>query len=236
MLNTVATSLRLILGAGLLLLSTACVTQARYDEAIQELQYYQRSFHDLDSSVGTLQAQLAKSKAELALLREGGLVPVEAGFTGDIDERLEELRKIMSRLGSTPGDVEVLQVEGGYGLRLDDAILFESGKADLRPEGRALVLRLASEIRSNPFGRVEVRGHTDSIPVKKPETLQRFPHGNLQLSAARAIEVAALLTGEGQVDPKKVIVSGFGPSEPLAGNDTAEHRSRNRRVELFILD
>ncbi|MFT5288969.1 MAG: chemotaxis protein MotB [Planctomycetota bacterium] len=244
MFNTIARlrssaprALRLALVSSLLVgLSSSCVTQTRYDEAVRDVKLYQRSYEDLDSAVEQLQARLAAQDAELSILREGGQVAMDAGYNGDIDERLAELRSIMARLGGPSSDVEVLEVEGGYGLRLSDSILFESGQASLRPEGRDLVLSLAVEMRSNPFTRVEVRGHTDSVPVKKPETLQRYPHGNLQLSAARAIEVAALLTGEGQLPTSKVVVSGYGPGAPLVGNDTAENRQRNRRVELIILD
>lgn len=227
---------RLGLGAVLVLSSSACVTQARYDEAVQELQYYQRSFHDLDSSMGQLQADLAASRAEVDLLSQTDGAPVEATYNGDIDARLAELRGIVSSLGASAEDVERIDFEGGYGLRMQDAILFGSGRAELLPEGRELVLRLADEIRKEDFASLEVRGHTDSVPVRRPETLERFPHGNLDLSAARAIEVAALLTGEGAIDPIKVSVSGHGPNQPVAPNDTEVNRQRNRRVELIVLE
>ena len=236
MSHTLVSTFRFALPLALVLTSSSCVTQARYDEAMQELQYFQRSFHDLDSEAARLQGLLAERDAQIELLSEGGLVPVEAGFGGDIDERMAELREIMARLGSQPNEVEVLEVEGGYGLRLQDAILFASGSAELLPDGRALVLRLADQIRAEPFRKLEVRGHTDSVPVVRPETLERFPHGNLDLSAARALEVAALLRGEGQVEAAKIVISGYGPSQPLEGNDTPEGRQRNRRVELIILD
>ena len=60
-------------------------------------------------------------------------------------------------------------------------------------------------------------------------------HGNLQLSASRAVEVGAFLTKSG-VSQEKVVVAGFGPAEPVAPNDTADHKRKNRRVEIFVLD
>ena len=90
------------------------------------------------------------------------------------------------------------------------------------------------EIASQPFERIWVRGHTDNDPVKKPATIEKFPHGNLQLSAARAVEVAALLADNG-IPQDRLVVAGFGPTEPVAPNDQSENKRKNRRVEIFVL-
>ncbi|HED64801.1 MAG TPA: hypothetical protein ENJ09_04510 [Planctomycetes bacterium] len=225
-------SLRLLLGALALLLGASCVSQAKYREAQEEIKYYQRAYQDLASYQGKLEAQNTKLIGELELR---GDQPIEAGATREIDERLAELSKIMDGLGSTPGTVTVLPVEGGYGLRLQDAILFDSGSADLKPEGKALLLKMAEEIKNRPYSKLWVRGHTDSDPIVRKETLRKFPHGNLELSAARAIAVAALLTDEGGVPAEKLVVAGFGDSEPVAPNTKSE-KAKNRRVELFVID
>jgi len=177
-------------------------------------------------------AAKTRLKGELGAYESAG--PAEASVTRGIDERMAELQKMAGSLGA-PGDVTVLSVEGGYGLRLSDAILFQSGSAEVRPEGQDVLARMAKEISSRPFQRVWVRGHTDSDPVKKPETLQRFPHGNLQLSAARAIEVAVAL-GKAGVDPSRIVVAGFGASDPVVPNVSATNKQKNRRVEIFVID
>jgi chemotaxis protein MotB len=223
----------LFLGIGLAALSSGCVTKARYDEASAELKYYQRLYQDLESFQAKLEAENAKLRGELGI-HEGATI--EASLTEDIDQRMAELEDIASRLSQAPGDVTVLSVEGGYGLRLKDAILFESGSADLRPAGHDLLVNMAREIGARPYERIWVRGHTDSDPVKKPETLKRFPRGNLQLSAERAIEVATLLGQEGGIDAKRVVVAGFGPNDPVAPNDSATNKQQNRRVEIFVIE
>ena len=217
---------------GALALGASCVSQAKYDEALAEIKFYQRSNQDLRSFQGPLEAENEKLKGELAL----GGQPTEAALNQDIDVRLEELRGIMEGLGATPGDVEIISVDGGYGLRLSDAILFDSGSATIKPEGRELLLKMAQEINTKPFARIWIRGHTDSDPVKKPETKQRFPHGNLELSAARAIQVAVLLGEEGGVIKEKLVVAGFGAGAPVVPNSSADNKRRNRRVEIFVLD
>jgi chemotaxis protein MotB len=217
---------------GTLALLASCVSKAKYDEALAEIKFYQRSNQDLRSFQGTLEAENEMLKGEMAL----GGQPTEASLNEDIDVRLEELRQIMEGIGAAPGDVEIISIDGGYGLRLSDAILFDSGSATIKPAGRELLLTMAAEINTKPFARLWIRGHTDSDPVKKAETRKRFPHGNLELSAARAIQVAVLLGGEGGVAKDKIVVAGFGAGAPVVPNSSRDNKRRNRRVEIFVLD
>jgi len=214
-----------------------CVAQTRYDETMAELKYFQRKYEDLSSFHGQLEAENERLKGELALYE--GKVPLEAAHTRDIDERLERLKRLTESIGTSsgaaPGDVEFLTVEGGYGVRVTDAVLFDSGSDQILPEGREILKKVAQTILSQPFQRIWVRGHTDSDPVKKPQTVERFPHGNLQLSASRAVEVAAFLASSG-VPQERLVVAGFGPAEPVASNQGADNKRRNRRVEIFVLD
>ena len=210
---------------------TSCVAQETYDDAQLNAKHWQKMAIERDRRIAELEAEAGRLRAELDA---SDIQVSEAGY--QIDERLDSLRNILSELGPNPGDVTKFQVDGGYVYRVKDSILFQLGKADVSPEGKAVLREVAADIKSRPHGKVFVRGHTDSVPVKRPETLKRFPHGNLQLSAARAIEVAALLVTEGRVADDRVVVMGFGPSEPVAANDTAENRQLNRRVEIFVSD
>ncbi len=222
-----------VLPMALCLLASACVAQTRYDEALSEIKYYQVAYQDLKSAYGPLEAENTRLKGELAIYQ--GAVPIDANVARDLDERLEQLRKITESVGTAPGDVTLLTVEGGYGVRVTDAVLFDSGSSEIKPEGRELLLKVAQQIAGQPYQRIWVRGHTDTDPVKRPATVERFPHGNLQLSAARAIEVSGLLVESG-VKQERLVVAGFGPSEPVAPNDTTENKRRNRRVEIFVLE
>lgn len=214
---------------------SSCVTQQKYDEALDQAKYYQRSYHDLAQYQPELQAENQRLRDELALYTQGG-EPVPAAFTEDIDRRMVELQSMLDRIEGSEGVVTVFEVDGGYGYSLRDSVLFDTASTEVREEGRAILAGLAGEIARAEYRRIWVRGHTDSVPIVKPATAQRFPHGNLQLSAARALEVAALLIREGPVDSTRVAVAGFGPNEPVATNDTAEGRQRNRRVEIYVLE
>jgi chemotaxis protein MotB len=230
-LMRIATRLRFLLAVAPCLLVASCVSQKRYDESLGQTQYYQRLYQDLESYQGKLEAENERLRGELELRG-----PVEAGATQEIDAKIAALRQMVDGLGAPTGDVTVLQVEGGYGLRLTDAVLFDSGSTTIKPEGRELLAKLAQDIQSRPCRRIWVRGHTDSDRVARTETKERFPHGNLELSAARAVEVASFLTSDGGMPAEKVVVAGFGPNEPVAANDSPENKRRNRRVEIFVLE
>ena len=100
--------------------------------------------------------------------------------------------------------------------------------------GRHTDLQLGSRIPDHQL-RVWVRGHTDSVKVSRPETLARFPNGNLELSSERALQVAALLSREGGLPWDRLVVAGFGSSLPIADNSTAEGRAANRRIEFNVV-
>jgi chemotaxis protein MotB len=215
----------------------ACVAQTRYDDALAEVKYFQRQYQDLASFHGQCEATIQGLRGELDLFKSK--MPLEAVATKELDERLARLKQLTEAIGTSsgaaPGDVEFLTVEGGYGVRVTDAVLFDSGSDEIRSEGRAILLKVAEQITAQAYQRIWVRGHTDSDPVKRPATLERFPHGNLQLSAERAVEVAALLAGNGVVQ-EKMVVAGFGPNEPVVPNTSPENKRRNRRVEIFVLE
>ena len=222
--------LRLLPLAALALAS--CVSQAQYDEALATAELYQRAAHDNEEYIGQLQAENRRLEQQLAGFEEG---IVDAGYTADIDARLEALRGMLSGMGRATDTVTTFPVDGGYGYSMSDSVLFASGSDQVSPEGRALLTGLANEIAGGAFERVWVRGHTDGDPVKKPTTLERFPHGNLQLSAARAVEVGALLRAAG-LPEARVAVAGLGSSQPVASNTTAEGKAQNRRVEIYVIE
>lgn len=229
-------ALRSTLLLGTLLLSSACVAQQRYDEALGEAKYFQRQYQDLSSFHGQLEAENARLRGELELYQGK---PIESAATKEIDERLERLKQLTEAIGTSvgaaPGAVEFVNVEGGYGMRVTDEVLFDSGSDAILPAGKSILQKVAQQIATQPYQRVWVRGHTDSDPVKRAETVERFPHGNIQLSAARAVEVSAFLAANG-LQEDKLVVAGFGPAEPVVPNQGADNKRRNRRVEIFVLD
>ncbi|MFT5284407.1 MAG: chemotaxis protein MotB [Planctomycetota bacterium] len=229
-MQTITTGLGLVAVVGL----NSCVSTERFEASQDETKHYQRAHHDLEQYQTELEAEVESLRAQVNLRDEGA--PVDATFTQPIDDRLAELRRMEQRIagiGTEQGDVTVVSFDGGFGYSLRDSVLFDSGSANIQPAGLKILKALALDIKTQKFDRVWVRGHTDSDPIKKAETLRKFPNGNLQLSAMRAIEVASILV-RGGVNSKQVVIAGFGPNESVVPNTSAGNKGKNRRVEIFI--
>lgn len=107
-------------------------------------------------------------------------------------------------------------------------LMFDLGKADLKPEYTSFLNKLAQIIATNNF-KIEVAGHTDDFPVSNPV----YPT-NWELSSARASQVARFLIQSGKLEPARFSVIGFSSYHPTAPNTSLENRTRNRRVEIII--
>ena len=103
-----------------------------------------------------------------------------------------------------------------------EGVHFELNRAELTPESRTILDRVAESLKAWPDLRVEIAGHTDSTG--------RVPH-NLDLSRRRAEAVRDYLVRAG-VRPSRLVAAGYGQGAPVADNGTPEGRARNRRVEL----
>ncbi len=123
--------------------------------------------------------------------------------------------------------VEIEMNENGVEFRISAPFLFPSGGADLQMDRTGVLAKLATLFRKFPY-EIEVEGHTDSIPI----STSRYP-SNWDLSAGRAVAVARYFQGL-EVPPDRISATGFGEFRPIADNATAEGRSRNRRVEIFL--
>lgn len=147
---------------------------------------------------------------------------------GETDFRYVRLVDLKSACGGqTPGaDIDAVGAMGSAErIALDSAVLFDSGEYALRPEASAAIDAALSGIEQRQATRVVVAGHTDSVGNAD---------NNMTLSRNRARSVADYLTGNGGFAEDRVTLEAHGESRPVAGNDTAEGRARNRRVELTL--
>ncbi len=102
-------------------------------------------------------------------------------------------------------------------------ILFDTGKADIKPESEAVLAEIAGLLQSKPALRLYVVGHTDNVGALDM---------NMKLSQARAEAVVAALAAKHSIPAARLKAFGNGPMAPVASNATEEGRSKNRRVEL----
>ncbi len=105
------------------------------------------------------------------------------------------------------------------------SVTFDSGKAVVKDEFKAEIAEVAALLKQYPTTSAEIQGHTDSSGNKAL---------NEKLSQQRADAVMAVLVNEMGVDASRVTATGYGPSQPVADNATAEGRAKNRRVVAII--
>jgi chemotaxis protein MotB len=130
-------------------------------------------------------------------------------------------------------DVAISQLQGKLTVNILDRVLFDSGEAELKPDGAAVLRKVAGILVQHPNLKIHVIGHTDNIPIKA-SARNRFA-SNWELSTARATAAVRFLTESGGVDARRLGVVGYGEFRPVADNSTAEGRARNRRIAITIL-
>ena len=140
----------------------------------------------------------------------------------------EEIKGAVDELGINNA-VEITFDEQYVTLNLSGGILFASGKAEILPEATAIIDKLALILEKYNKNIIEIEGHTDNVPM----TSGRYENNNV-LSMYRALEVADYIRSKTDINPANIKSSGRGEYVPIASNDTAEGRARNRRVEIKI--
>lgn len=147
----------------------------------------------------------------------GGIAgAVLGGVVGQyMDKQARELEQV----------AETERVDDGIIVTMKDKILFDFNSAELKPGSRAALQKMADVFKKYDKTDMTVTGHTDNVGAASY---------NLQLSERRAKAVADYLVSLG-VSRERMRIMGFGFERPVAGNDSAEGRSQNRRVEIHIV-
>lgn len=154
---------------------------------------------------------------------KGAIIGAAVGGTAgaiigaQMDKQAQELEEELE-------GAEVERVGEGIQVVFDSAILFGFDSAEIKPDARDNLSRLAASLQEYPNTDLLIVGHTDATG---PEDY------NLELSERRADAAMAVLITNG-VAPERVLTEGRGETEPIATNDTAEGRKLNRRVEVAI--
>ena len=128
------------------------------------------------------------------------------------------------------GQLEAKSTDDGGRLRIKDSALFPSGEAYLRPESQKLAADIAKLLVGLPQ-QIVVAGHTDNVPINTAQ----FP-SNWELSGMRATNfMRFMLSQEPLLKPENFSAIGYSEYRPLRPNNTEEGRSKNRRVEVWII-
>lgn len=148
----------------------------------------------------------------------------------ELQEAMELLEK---RLKKEIDDKEVSleMAERGLVITFVAEVLFDSGKAVIRKEAYPALDKVAAVIKDKVYDRdIGVEGHTDNEPIRHSGW-----KSNWELSTARATSVLHYLVDDGNLNPERLSAIGYGEYRPVASNDIAAGRQKNRRVEIVII-
>ena len=151
------------------------------------------------------------------------------------DPVIRRMREILTRINpNLKGDIsEVKITETGRGtimISLPESILFQSGEARVRSEALPFLKALA-EVLIEMDRHVRIIGHTDNVPIRTAQ----FP-SNWELSVGRVVMVVRIFSLLYGVPVSHLSATGFADAKPLESNDTSAGRTKNRRVEILILE
>jgi len=235
-----------------------CVTKGRYDEVASERDRLDRARLDLENRVEQLEAaNKSLSEERVGLIDENEdlriaseknerevaqLTRVKSQLTESLESKealladrnaeIEKMRSSYDGLVSdledevAAGQIQIQRLRSGLKLNLSEDILFPSGSASLSSSGKAVLTKVSRRL-VDLHQNISVEGHTDNVPVAR-----RYG-SNWELAAARAISVVQLMIQQG-VAPERLKAVSRGEFEPVASNDTAEGRAKNRRIEIQL--
>jgi len=142
-------------------------------------------------------------------------------------EALEEMEETL-REQEAQKHVRWEMTPEGIQIVMNDPILFDLGKADLKPQAFPILQAVVKVIEARNPPEIEVLGHTDDLPIHTG----KFP-SNWELSAARALSIVQYFARQGNIEPRRLSAIGYGEYRPAYQN-TERDRPKNRRVEILL--
>lgn len=168
-------------------------------------------------------------------------VPVPDDSVGELNENssyVEDQQSLGAMQDSIDEYIAVHELENQFETQLTDegllvtirdSILFKSGEAAISPENAKLAHDISKLLVLDRPRQVVITGHTDNVPIHNAAFTS-----NWELSVMRAVNFLKLVVQNNEVDPQLFSAKGYGEHHPIAPNDTAANRSKNRRVEVLI--
>ncbi|GGE61929.1 chemotaxis protein MotB [Pedobacter psychrotolerans] len=200
----------------------------------EELRDLQNNYNEVDANYKKLKnnstSEITKLSGDLAA-REKRLKEVEEVLrkrdeaTNSLKEKLQQ-----ALLGFTKNGLTVEIKNGKVYVSLTDKLLFPSGSIIIDEKGKQALTQLANVLKQQPEINIAVEGHTDNQKINNLGQIK----DNWDLSVLRATSVVRYLTENEKVESVRMTATGKGEFQPLGANNTAESRSKNRRIEIVL--
>ena len=179
-----------------------------------------------NARIKVLEDDLAAKNKELDQLAQEKERAV-AQVKGTYDSLLKELKQEIKE-----GQIKITQLKDKLTVNMVDKILFDSGSAVIKKNGKQVLDRVAEILKGVKGQQIKVEGHTDNVPIGAG-LAEKFP-SNWELSTARATTVVRYLQERG-VPPTFLGAEGYAEYQPVAANDTDENKAQNRRIEIVLV-
>jgi chemotaxis protein MotB len=195
------------------------------DSAFRSLGLFPSATRKPSSAAGAASADQPAMPMNI-VMGEDLLAPAQV--KDDLERIRRELTQTLSDQVATHS-VSIQMGRDGLVISLREAGFFASGSATPKPETLPTLRQVAASLGRTPYD-LRIEGHTDNIPIHTAEF-----ESNWELSTARATRIARLLLDQQLIPPDRISAAGYAEFHPVAGNDTAEGRAQNRRVDLVVL-
>jgi chemotaxis protein MotB len=237
------------------LILSACVSSKEYKARLADIDDLKLDAAAQHEKIATQEERIATQEEKIASLEEekifferntSNLRSLISRKEGDIEKLMQEKEDAIKELKSTynsfvselhkeikQGQIEITQLKDKLSLTMVEKILFDSGSATIKKDGQKVLSRIGEILAKVEDKQITIQGHTDDVPISS-KLRDRFPT-NWELSAARATTVVRYLNEKANIDPRLLVAAGVGEFRPVASNDTAEGRAKNRRIEIVLL-
>jgi chemotaxis protein MotB len=192
----------------------------RSDEAGKAMTDLRQAIDRLEVEKRELTVQLDREQ----LARQARIAQLKTTY----DELVDKLETEIKR-----GDVTISDLQGRLTVNMVEKILFDSGKAEIKPAGLNILKRIGTILNATADKNIRVEGHTDNVPIS-PRLKDTYP-SNWELSTARAGSVVHFLQDSLGIPGERLSVCGFGPYQPVAKNSTRSGRAQNRRIQIVLV-
>jgi chemotaxis protein MotB len=152
----------------------------------------------------------------------------------ELQARYQQLQQQNASLTSQVAEdkAQICRLQGAIKYTVNSDLLFPSGGWEMSDRGKQIIASFAAKLAPTQQNKILVSGYTDNAPIGRALQQQGITSNQI-LSQKRAENVMAFITSQG-VKPNLISARGFGDSNPIASNDTAQGRAQNRRVELSL--
>lgn len=252
------------IGAATLILMSSCVTNKKYAELQDNYQSTKESLVECNANGKSMEAMIKDLKQQNSDLKQGmaslkesldqtmnnnaqGNVNISK-LVDEINASNKYIKELVAAKSKSDSlnlvlttnltrsldaselkDVDVKVLKGVVYISLNDNMLYKSGSYEISPSAMDILSKIAKIIKDYKDYDVLVEGNTDNVPISRTNI-----RNNWDLSALRASSVVQALQDDFGINPSRLSAAGRGEYNPVATNETADGRAKNRRTQIII--